>query len=218
VTLEAVTGQHRAATREAAAGARGLVLFVHDDTVVDLSSHWAMAGRGRIGDDRGRGLIAHSCLALLPGEAADEVLGLAALAAWARPDEPQAQTETRAERNLRRTEADVWAAAVEAVGPAPEAATWVSVGDRGADVFSHLARARAVGWHALVRVVQNRRVAGGGHLVSLLRGLGMPAIARPMATAAVMRSTSAGSRRASQRATVAAPTAIRTEPTTRTLS
>ncbi|MDO9714574.1 IS4/Tn5 family transposase DNA-binding protein, partial [Paracraurococcus lichenis] len=171
VTLEAVTGQHRGATREAASRARGPVLFVHDDTVIDLSSHWAMAGRGRIGDDRGRGLMAHGCLALRPGEVADEVLGLAALTAWARPDAVKAKGETRTERNARRTEADVWAEAVEAVGPAPEGATWVSVGDRGADVFSHLARARGIGWHVLVRVVQNRRLGEGDHLVDRLRSL-----------------------------------------------
>ncbi|MDO9714778.1 hypothetical protein, partial [Paracraurococcus lichenis] len=60
---------------------------------------------------------------------------------------------------------------VEAVGPVPEGATWVSVGDRGADVFSHLARARGIGWHVLVRVVQNRRLGEGGHLVDRLRSL-----------------------------------------------
>jgi hypothetical protein len=106
-----------------------------------------------------------------PHEAADEVLGLAALTAWARPDAVQTKGETRTERNARRTEADVWAETVEAVGPAPEGATWVGVGARGADVFSHLARARGIGWHVLVRVIQNRRVADGEHLVDRLRSL-----------------------------------------------
>lgn len=171
VTLAATTGPHGAATQRAATTAEGPVLFVHDDTVIDLSSHAAMTGRGRIGDDRGRGFMAHSCLALRPGAAADEVLGLAAMTAWARPAAGQAKGQSQAARQARRTEADVWAETVEAVGPAPAGATWVSVGDRGADIFSHLARARAQGWHTLVRIAQDRCLADGGHLVDRLRGL-----------------------------------------------
>lgn len=170
-TLEAVTAPHRAETRRAAQAASGPVLFVHDDTTIDLSDHHAMEGRGRIGDDRGRGLLAHGCLAVALGPDADAVLGLAAIAAWSRPEGSAARGESKAERNARRTEADVWAECVEAVGPCPEGATWVSVGDRGADVFSHLDRARALGWHALVRVCQNRRIEGGGGLVDELRAL-----------------------------------------------
>jgi hypothetical protein len=168
VTLAAVTAPHRAATRAAAAASPGPVLFVHDGTCLDLTRHNAMTGRGRIGDDGGFGFLAHDCLALAAGDG--RVLGLADLQAWARTQPPKKGRETRAARRQRRTEADVWAECVEAVGPCPEGCLWISIGDRDADVFSHVARARAIGWHVLIRVCQDRRIAGG-HLLPTLRGL-----------------------------------------------
>jgi hypothetical protein len=67
--------------------------------------------------------------------------------------------ETRHQRRKRRTESDVWAEVIEEIGRAPDSESgtlWVSVGDRASDVFSYLRRARALGWHCLVRVSQDR--------------------------------------------------------------
>jgi hypothetical protein len=175
--LMAVTAPHHAAAWVAAAASPAPVLFVHDGTCLDLTMHNAMTGRGRIGDDDGFGFLAHDCLALAAGDG--RVLGLADLQVWARTEPPKVGRETRAARMKRRTEADVWAECVEAVGPCPEDRLWVSVGDRDADVFSHLARTRAIGWHVLIRVCQDRRIEGG-HLVTSLRGLA------PMATRTVV--------------------------------
>jgi hypothetical protein len=50
---------------------------------------------------------------------------------------------------------------VEAIGAAPEAESgtrWVSVSDRGSDVFSFLTRAGALGWTCLVRSKHDRRI------------------------------------------------------------
>ena len=55
--------------------------------------------------------------------------------------------------------ADVWAEIVEEIGPAPAPDTgvlWVSVGDRGSDVFSYLRRSQSQGWHCLMRICQDR--------------------------------------------------------------
>ena len=81
-------------------------------------------------------------------------LGLADQHFWARTE--PARSESRTQRALRRTEADVWAESLESIGPVPAGATWVSVADRGADVYSHLVWARALGWHRLVRACQDR--------------------------------------------------------------
>jgi hypothetical protein len=97
------------------------------------------------------------------------VLGLADQRFWARTE--PARPESRAQRARRRTEADVGAESLEAMGPPPPGATWVSVGDRGSDVYSHLYRARALGWHCLVRACQDRALAGGGHLLQQVRAL-----------------------------------------------
>ena len=65
VTREAVMEPHLARCR-AAAARHPVVLMVHDDTTLDFSAHRRLQGAGRVGDDRGRGFLAHSCLAVLP--------------------------------------------------------------------------------------------------------------------------------------------------------
>jgi uncharacterized membrane protein YgdD (TMEM256/DUF423 family) len=82
VTHEALCQPHWAATRAAAAAQPGVVLFVQDDMMADLSSHRAFTGAGPIGDGRGRGFYTHNCLALEAQSGA--VLGLAHQAVWAR--------------------------------------------------------------------------------------------------------------------------------------
>src|SRR3954454_18537098 len=155
VTREAVMDPHVAHCR-AAAARHPIVLMVHDDTILDFSPHRTLKGAGRVGDDRGTGFLAHSCLAVLPSGA---TLGLAHQTIWARP--PKGVTpQTR--------ESAVWAETVETIGRPPDGTTFVSVGDRGADIFAHLESVRDAGWDAVVRAVRDRRlVQGGGSLTAL---------------------------------------------------
>jgi hypothetical protein len=140
----------------AAAARHPIVLMVHDDTILDFSPHRALKGAGRVGDDRGTGFLAHSCLAVLPSGA---TLGLAHQTIWTRP--PKGVTpQTR--------ESAVWADTVETIGRPPDRTIFVSVGDRGADIFAHLERVRDAGWDAVVRAARERRlVQGGGSLTAL---------------------------------------------------
>lgn len=99
-----------------------------------------------------------SCLAVIPRVGNPEVFGVAAQTVWRR-EQVQRNNETRSQRHNRRTESDVWAERVAAIGKAasPETGTsWSSVGDRGRDVFSDLRRSRCLDWHCLVRISQNR--------------------------------------------------------------
>jgi Transposase DNA-binding/Transposase DDE domain/Transposase Tn5 dimerisation domain len=155
VTRTAVMDPHVAQCR-AAAARHPIVLMVHDDTILDLSLHRTLKGAGRVGDDRGTGFLAHSCLAVLPLGA---TLGLAHQTIWARP--PKGATpETR--------ESAVWAETVETIGRPPDGTAFVSVGDRAADIFAHLERVREAGWDAVVRAARERRlVQGGGSLTAL---------------------------------------------------
>src|SRR5256885_3226782 len=141
---------------QAAAARHPIVLMVHDDTILDFSPHRTLKGAGRVGDDRGTGFLAHSCLAVLPSGA---TLGLAHQTIWARP--PKGVTpQTR--------ESAVWAETVETIGRPPDGTVFVSVGDRGADIFAHLESVRDAGWDAVVRAVRDRRlVQGGGSLTAL---------------------------------------------------
>src|SRR5215207_2356516 len=104
VTRTAVMDPPVAQCRTAAAR-HPIVLMVHDDTILDFSPHRTLKGAGRVGDDRGTGFLAHSCLAVLPSGA---TLGLAHQTIWARP--PKGVTpQTR--------ESAVWADTVETIGP-----------------------------------------------------------------------------------------------------
>ena len=97
-----------------------------------------------------------SCLAVLPS---GETLGLAHQTIWARP--PKGVT-----RQTR--ESAVWADTVATIGRPPTGSRFVSVADRGADVFEHLESVRDSGWDAVVRAAQDRRlVTGGGSLTAL---------------------------------------------------
>jgi hypothetical protein len=152
VTREAVMDPHLAQCR-AEAARHPIVLMVHDDTTLDFSTHRRLQGAGRVGDDHGTGFLAHSCLAVLPsGET------LAHQTIWAGP--PKGVT-----RPTR--ESAVWAETIATIGPA--GSRFVSVADRGADVFEHLESVRDTGWDAVVRAAQDRRLVTGGRSLTALR-------------------------------------------------
>jgi transposase-like protein len=156
VTREAVMDPHLAQCR-AEAARHPIVLMVHDDTTLDFSTHRRLQGAGRVGDDHGTGFLAHSCLAVLPS---GETLGLAHQTIWARP--PKGVT-----RPTR--ESAVWAETIATIGRPPAGSRFVSVADRGADVFEHLESVRDTGWDAVVRAAQDRRLVTGGRSLTALR-------------------------------------------------
>jgi hypothetical protein len=47
----------------------------------------------------------------------------------------------------------------------------VSVGDRGADVYSHFEQCRAMNWHCLVRLRHDRAIGGDDHAMTSVRSL-----------------------------------------------
>ena len=159
VTHNQLSQPHWQTTRsQARLASSSIVLFIQDTTELDYSQRHNIEGLGHIGDGNGKGMLLHSCVAVLPKPGNPAVLGLAAQGVWVR-EEVKRGSETRSQRAHRRTEADVWAETVEEIGPAPALDTgviWVSVGDRGSDVFSYLRRSQAQGWHCLMRICQDR--------------------------------------------------------------
>jgi hypothetical protein len=63
----------------------------------------------------------------------------------------------------------VWADTVATIGRPAAGTLFVSVADRGADVFEHLESVRETGWDAVVRAAQDRRLATGGGALTALR-------------------------------------------------
>jgi len=152
VTVDALTRPHRDQTR-AVAGAPGVTLLLQDSTELDYTPHPSLDGLGPIGDGRGRGYRLQSVLAVRPDDGG--VLGLAALTPFLR--HPQADRgSSAAHRRHRARESDIWPQTVAEVGPPPPGATWVHVGDRGADVFTCFAMCRTMATELVVRVAQDR--------------------------------------------------------------
>ena len=144
------------------------VLFIQDQTELNYNGHLETRDLGFGTDGKGKALQVQSAVCVSGGSAA-QVLGLGHQIVWTRDFEPRKKTEKQSERDQRHKESDIWADMIEAIGPAStDGPIWVSVGDRGSDVFSYIARSCALGWHCLLRARHNRRVLDSEGVSDLL--------------------------------------------------
>src|SRR5512133_3290658 len=148
VTIEALLAPSCRRTLEAARLGR-VVLFVEDTTELDYTAHPSKKGLGPIGDGKGRGLLLHSTMAVLPE--GRKLLGLAHAQVAVRQPTPK-----KAPRWKRSPEAQVWEASARAVGSPPAGARWVHVSDRASDIFEYLAACVDLGKDFVVRAFHNR--------------------------------------------------------------
>jgi hypothetical protein len=180
VTHTALIKPHTVATTDLAQNSpANVVLFIQNTSELDYTHHRSVKGLGHIGDGKGRGIMLHSCLAVIPIPGNPQVLGLAGQIPWMRSNENHdLNTEIVPELLRTQSEGEIWAEMVEFIGKAPAPETdliWVSVGDRGSDIFSYVRRAKALSWQCLLRVTQNRVIqkADGtkGYLKAFARSL-----------------------------------------------
>ncbi len=154
VTQQALSSPHWYQTRHQA-HRQPLVLLIQDTTEVDYTPHPATTGLGPIGDNRGRGYLLQTVLAVVPTPR--QVLGVAYQEPFLRQPAPDHKVGA-AKRRTRERESQVWLRAVQAVGTVPPESTWVHVGDRYADIFDFMEACQQQGGHFLVRAAQERRV------------------------------------------------------------
>jgi hypothetical protein len=76
--------------------------------------------------------------------------------------QPAPKGETKAQRKKRVRESQVWERSIQAIGPVPEKQQWISVGDRGSDIYTFWQRCSQLGYDFVVRVAQDRRVLVDG--------------------------------------------------------
>jgi hypothetical protein len=154
VTMEDLLAPHLQQTR-CEAGEYELVLFVEDTTELDYTAHPSKTGLGPIGDGKGRGLLMHSTLALVPD--GRRVLGLAHVQVLRRQPVPKPKPHW-----TRSAEGRVWEVSAGAVGRPPAGTTWVHVSDRASDIFEYMAACVDLGKHFLLRVYHNRLLSWDG--------------------------------------------------------
>jgi hypothetical protein len=181
-THAAVLAPHFRSTRAKIEASDGVVLILHDTTVLDYSG-LNSAKLAKVGNGHGRGYLCHNSLAVDPQ--GREVFGLASQILHQRVSrgqkEPVATKRKRASRESR-----LWSRAVQDLPAPPPGKRYIDVADRGADLFEFLYTEHRLGRECLVRSTHNRRVRlghdGDGKQVLLhdhLRTL--PATAAPRA-------------------------------------
>jgi hypothetical protein len=154
VTHQAVLAPAIARTMERACAEPGVVLFLHDSTVLDYSG-LSVEGLGQVGNGRGRGYYCHNSLAVKADT--QEVLGLAHQILFCRPHVPKG--EKKSERAARATrESRLWKRASQAIPSAPRGRLWVDIADRGADLTEFLDFEEQRGKKFVVRSQHNRRL------------------------------------------------------------
>jgi len=161
VTLEAMGRPHWERVR-CGCEARGEYLLIEDTTELDYTAHEAVEGLGRIGDDRGRGFLLHTTLAVRlegwnkEGEPVANMLGLFGQQLWTREGQPKRGRETKTARWKRPRESQKWGAMLEETNGPPVGSRWIEVGDREADVAETYARCAARGADWIVRAASDR--------------------------------------------------------------
>lgn len=149
VKMQALLKPHCQRTLQAAQQA-AVVLWVEDTTELDYTAHADKTGLGPIGDGRGRGLLLHSTLGVLPDTRI--VLGLGHVQVVLRQE-----TAGTDKRHWTRTpESRLWERSAQAIGAAPQGVQWVHVSDRGSDIFEYMAACVDPHKHFLLRVFHNR--------------------------------------------------------------
>jgi hypothetical protein len=121
VTHSALIKPHTVATRDLAQNSpANVVLFIQDTSELDYTQHRSVKGLGHIGDGKGRGMMLHSCLAVIPIPGNPQVLGLAGQIPWMRSNENHdLNTEIVPELLRTQSEGEIWAEIVEFIGKAP---------------------------------------------------------------------------------------------------
>lgn len=158
VTHKRILTPHVRKTRLEVSKTKGKVtLFVQDGS--EIETQRTTKGAGPIGNHTCRGIMMHNCLAIEYDEENPRVIGVANQRIWERDDVSLRKTETRQQRNKRTgKESEHWLKTLKNIGSPPEGCTWVSVGDRGNDIYEFFSESQQLGWDAVVRVSQDRKI------------------------------------------------------------
>lgn len=153
VTHASLLAPHVATTLERMRATPGVVLCLHDTTVLDYSGLMSIAELGQVGDGNGRGLYCHNCLAVVASSR--EVLGLAGQVLHRRRKVPKGERREVRQKNPQR-ESRLWKTLSKSIPAAPAGQLWVDIADRGADITEFLDYEEEAGKKYVVRSQHNR--------------------------------------------------------------
>jgi hypothetical protein len=135
-----------------------MVLFIQDGSELIYNKHPCTHGLGPTADAYGQGIMFHTCLAVEWSENTPPVtIGVAKQTPWIRP-EPSEKTK---KDNQKDKESQVWLDTLKAIGKPPTDSRWVSVGDRGNDIYEYVVGATDDGWDYVLRAKHDRTLLVG---------------------------------------------------------
>jgi hypothetical protein len=156
-THQSVLKPHYQRTLQKMQAHPGVVLILHDTTVLDYSGRKKLK-LAALGNGHGSGYLCHNSLAVDPEKR--EVFGLLSQILHQRVAVGKKEGVTQKRQRPTR-ESRLWSDAVKACPPVPADKHWVDVCDRGADLFEFLANEKALGRRCVVRSMHNRSIRIG---------------------------------------------------------
>lgn len=158
VTHKRIQTPHRKMVKALASKKDGeVVLFIQDLSELDYSSLKATKGLGQAGNQFGKGIQMHSCLAVTPCDYNPKVMGLAHQIVWERRAD-KTRKPSIGDQLRKDKESHVWSQTLKAIGTPPSNCTWVSICDRGCDSGKYFNDVKELGWETVARAFQNRCV------------------------------------------------------------
>lgn len=146
-----------------------VVLAVQDSSSLNYKTHPATKGLGSLSNEKGdQGVMLHDTLALTPDGLP---LGLLDVQVWSRSPEEYGKKIDRKSKRIEDKESNKWLKsfrAVEKLTEQSKGTTWVSVGDREADIYELFELAKVSRTHLLIRSIQNRKTREEANLWDLL--------------------------------------------------
>lgn len=159
VTHEALQKVHNKNVIEIAGASGRLVLFIQDGSELIYNKHPCTHGLGPTADAFGQGIMFHTCLAVEWSKDSSPVtIGVAKQTAWIRPE----PSEKMKNNDQKKKESLVWLNTLKAIGRPPVNSRWVSVGDRGNDIYEYISGAAEEDWDYALRAKHDRTILVNG--------------------------------------------------------
>ena len=153
--------QHYENVLKEAASSSERVLFIQDGSEL-IYNNLKWTDLGPTADSSGNGIMFHSCLAVKFHNDQPQIIGLAGQKAWIR-EEQEVGSDSK---DQEEKESQVWQEMIDQIGSVPKDCKWITVGDRGADIFSFI-DSLPDGWDCVIRSKHDRKVLVNGETKNL---------------------------------------------------
>jgi len=155
VTHESLQAVHNKNVIELATISKNMVLFIQDGSELIFNKHPCTSGLGPTADAFGQGIMFHTALAVeWYKDSSPVTIGVAKQTPWIRPE----YSEGKKNGDQKEKESNVWLDTLKAIGRPPMDSKWVSVGDRGNDIYEYILGAADEGWEYVLRAKHDRTI------------------------------------------------------------